>query len=69
MPQSPVCGRQQAAAVAAAEVFVLLSDMPLTASDRELKALTLNVAAGEMSEENVVRFFREHAVRRSEGHS
>jgi len=50
-------------ALAAAEVFVLLNGMRLGATNRELAELTLGTARGELTKDEVVRFFRRHAGR------
>ena len=50
------------AALAAAEMFILLNDMRLTAANDELEALTVGVASGRISKEAVLVFFREHVV-------
>ena len=47
-------------ALASAEVFVLLNDMRLTATDDELGEITLGVAMGDISKEEVTSFFRDH---------
>ena len=44
-------------AVAAAEVFLLLNGFELVASDDEIEKLTLGVAGGQLSKEQVVEFF------------
>ncbi len=53
-------------ALAAAEVFLLLNRHTLGAADDDLEALTLGVAAGNHSKEEVTAFFRRHAVRGAE---
>ena len=50
-------------ALAAAEVFVLLNDMRLKATGRQLENLTLGVARGKVSKDEVVAFFRRHVAR------
>lgn len=47
-------------AVAAAEVFLLLNGHELTAPDKALLTLTMGVADGTVSKEEVLRFFRMH---------
>lgn len=49
-------------ALAAAEVFLMLNALRLAAGNRELERLTLGVAAGRISKDEAVAFFREHAV-------
>ncbi len=49
-------------ALAAAEVFLLLNAHTLDATNRDLESLTLGVAAGIRSKEEVTVFFRQHAV-------
>ena len=50
-------------ALASAEVFILLNDMRLTATNEELENLVLGVAEGRVSKEMVVAFLRRHAVK------
>ncbi len=47
-------------AVAASEIFLLLNGNELIASDNELEELTLGVARGQMSKEEVIAFFTRH---------
>ena len=49
-------------AVAAAEVFLLLNDHELSASDEALEQLTMEVASGALSKAEVLAFFAEHVV-------
>ena len=49
-------------ALAAAEVFLLLNSHRLDATDHELEVLTVGIAAGNHSKEDVTSFFRQHAV-------
>jgi len=44
-------------AVAAAEVFVRLNGLELSASDEDLYRLTMGVAKGEVSKDEVIEFF------------
>ena len=44
-------------AVAAAELFLLINGRELTASDDEVENLTLDVAVGRLSKEQVIEFF------------
>ena len=44
-------------AVAAAELFLLINGRELTASDDEVEDLTLGVAGGRLSKEQVIEFF------------
>ena len=46
------------AAVAAAELFLLVNGIELAASDEELEVLTLGIAGGNMSKEAVVGFYK-----------
>ncbi len=48
-------------AVAAAELFLLVNGWELTAADEELEELTMGVAGGRTSKEQVVEFFLKHA--------
>ena len=50
-------------ALVAAEVFILLNDMRLKATDRQLENLTLGVAQGKVSKDEVVAFFRKHVAK------
>jgi death-on-curing protein len=44
-------------AIAAAEVFLLINGHELSASDHEVEKLTLGVAAGRLSKDQVIEFF------------
>ncbi len=44
-------------AVAAAEVFLLINGQELSASDNEVGELTLGVATGRLSKDQVIEFF------------
>ena len=44
-------------AVAAAEVFLLINGYELSASDNDIEELTLGVAAGRLSKDQVIEFF------------
>ena len=46
-------------AVAAAELFLLINARELSASDADLEVLTMGVAGGRLSKEQVTDFFRE----------
>lgn len=48
-------------AVVAAEVFLNINGMSLDVSNEELKGLCLGVAAGEISKDETVAFFENHA--------
>ena len=48
-------------AVAAAELFLLINGRELTASDDEVENLTLDVAVGRLSKEQVIEFFARFA--------
>lgn len=49
-------------ALASAEVFVLLNDRRLTATDEQLEELTRAVAAGRVSKKELIAFFRRQVV-------
>ena len=49
-------------AVATAELFLILNGFELSASDDEIEEMTLGVARGEMSKDQVVEFFDKHQV-------
>lgn len=53
-------------ALTSAEIFLLLNDHSLRATDDELEVLTMGVAAGSISKSEVVTFFQHHAHSRSE---
>ena len=48
--------------LASAEMFVLLNEMRLDATNAELEALTIGVAASRISKDETVDFFRKHVV-------
>ena len=54
-----VDGNKRTAAVVA-ETFLTLNGHPLTATDAELVVAILALAAGELSEEDLADWFREH---------
>ena len=47
-------------AVAAAEIFLLLNEKRLTASDDQLEQMTIAVAEGSVSKDDTIAFFRKH---------
>lgn len=49
-------------ALASAEMFVLLNDMRLSATNKELKELTLGVAADRITKDDTIAFFHQHVV-------
>lgn len=49
-------------AVAASEVFLLINGFELSASDDELEELTIGVAMGSLSKNQVVEFFEQYIV-------
>ncbi len=49
-------------ALASAEVFVLLNDRRLTATNEQLEELTRAVAAGRVSKKELIAFFRRDVV-------
>lgn len=49
-------------ALAAAEMFVMINDMTLKATNKELEILTLGVADGSVPKDKVVDFFVEHVI-------
>ena len=49
-------------AVAAAELFLVLNGFELSATDDEIEEMTLGVARGEMSKNQVEEFFEKHQV-------
>jgi len=48
--------------LASAEMFVLLNEMHLAATNAELEELTIGVAAGRISKDETIAFFRNHVV-------
>ncbi len=48
--------------LASAEMFVLLNDMRLDATDAELEDLTIGVAADRISKKETIAFFRKHVA-------
>lgn len=54
-------------ALASAEIFLLLNGYTLAADDAELETLTMGVASGSISKEEVVTFFSRHAQPGGEG--
>ncbi len=50
-------------AVAAAEVFLLINDHELCSSDDELIELTLDLAMGKISKEEIIEFFKNNVQR------
>ncbi len=49
-------------AVAAAEVFVLANGCELSATDDELEDITISVAKGQASKDDVIAFYKRHIV-------
>jgi death-on-curing protein len=49
-------------AVATAELFLILNGFELSATDDEIEEMTLGVARGEASKDQVVEFFEKHQV-------
>jgi death-on-curing protein len=49
-------------AVAAAEIFLLLNNMHLRASNEELEQLTLGVAESKISKSEAINFFGDHVA-------
>ena len=56
-----VDGNKRVAATAA-EVFLLMNGMELAADDDDLVKLTLGVASGQVSKEQVIDFFKESVI-------
>ena len=50
-------------AVATAEVFILVNDQKLAATDAQLETLTMGVAEGSVSKEAATKFFQQHVIR------
>jgi death-on-curing protein len=48
--------------LASAEMFVLLNELRLAATNAELEELTIGVAAGRISKDDTVAFFRKHVA-------
>ena len=49
-------------AVAVAEVFILANGCELGASDDELEEITLGVARGQASKDDVISFYKKHVI-------
>lgn len=49
-------------ALASAEVFLILNGMRLSATNEQLEELTLGVAEGRVSKQELVNFFRRHTA-------
>ncbi len=49
-------------AVAAAEVFILINGCELSACDDELEEITLGVARGQASKDDVIGFYKRHVT-------
>jgi len=49
-------------ALVAAEVFLMLNDMRLTAGNRDVERLTMGVAGGRISKDETIAFFRKHTA-------
>ena len=58
----PFLDGNERTALASAEVFVLLNDRRLTATDEQLEELTRAVAAGRVSKKELIAFFRRDVV-------
>ncbi len=58
----PFADGNKRTALSSAEMFVLLNDMRLAATNKELEELTLGVADGRISKEETLAFFRRHVV-------
>lgn len=58
----PFIDGNKRAAVTAAEVFLLINGHELSAGDSEIEDLTMGVAAGRLSKEDVVAFFIRHVA-------
>ncbi len=58
----PFLDGNERTALASAEVFVLLNDKRLTATDEQFEELTRAVAAGRVSKKELIAFFRRHVV-------
>jgi death on curing protein len=52
-------------ALAAAEMFVLINDSRLTATNDELKTITWSVADGTLSKAELIDFFKQHLAANS----
>ena len=59
----PFVDGNKRAALAAANLFVLANDAALAASNDELEELTLGVASGTLSKDDVIQFFQSHVTR------
>ena len=57
----PFADGNKRTALAAAEIFLILNDLQLDASNAALHELTMGVAASRVSKDEVLTFFAEHA--------
>ena len=53
-------------ALASAEIFIQLNNMQLVATDDELERITVGVAEGSVTKDEVIEFFRGHVVAEDE---
>ena len=58
----PFVDDNKSTALATAEVFIILNGVRLNAADAAVETLTVGVADGRLSKEDVCAFFREHAT-------
>ena len=49
-------------ALTAAEIFLLLNDAMLKATNKELEKLTIGIADGTFSKQQTMEFFKEHVI-------
>ena len=49
-------------ALTAAEIFLLLNDTKLKATNKELEKLTMGIAEGTFSKQQTMEFFKEHVI-------
>ena len=47
-------------ALAACEVFLIVNGMPLQSDDRRIEDMTTGAASGEISKDEITRFFQKH---------
>jgi len=58
----PFIDGKKRVAVAAAEIFILANGCELGASDDELGEITLGLATGLVSKDDVIEFYKRHVV-------
>ncbi|MFZ5666150.1 MAG: type II toxin-antitoxin system death-on-curing family toxin [Pseudomonadota bacterium] len=63
-PNHPFADGNKRSAAVVALTFLLLNDVAFEITEAELVVMTMALAAGDLSEEEVARWFRDHIVER-----